>query len=352
MTAARPLDASRLVAGGERWRRMGRVVLPRGPAGSFDSGIVGDPCIVWDDAVGTWRMFYFALGESFVGTGVAVARSPHEVDAGDWSKAGRLPIEGALADHAHKFWVLTDPRRPGHAARIDGEHVAFFTVFAGGAKAVGRARAAQLAGPWRTDAQPVILPGRADACDARGADAVTAYWFAERGCALLFYMAYPDQPQAEQPASPLGPCQAVAILEPGAAEAEKLGPILRPGGWCRGWIGGLQLLPGEDAGWVGLLNGSPTPVHEGHGEPDPSLGGWARSARPFPDGGWALDRAHSPIERPDQLSDAERQTGESTNFWRHHLLALPDGRARIYYNSGEYGAEQIYAREFPSEGKG
>ena len=61
---------------------------------------------------------------------------------------------------------------------------------------------------------------------------------------------------------------------------------------------------------------------------------------------WKLDGEHSPIEHPDDLAADAKQAGEGTNFWRHHLLRLPDGRARIYYNSGAYGCEQIYAREW------
>ncbi|MBI4516913.1 MAG: hypothetical protein HY699_13970 [Deltaproteobacteria bacterium] len=342
------MNCANLVAGGARWRHLGPVILPRGPAGAFDSGIVGDPCIVWDEDLGNWRMFYFALGESFVGTGVAVARTPSRVDSGDWIKTGRLPLLGPLAENAHKFWILMDPRRPGQAVRLGTEYVGFFAAFQAGAKIVGRARARHLAGPWHTDAEPVVPNGTAGAFDARGADAPTAYWFADRGRILLYYMAYPAEPQADQPISPLGPCQAAAVLDPGAAKAEKLGPILRPGSharhWCNGWIGGLQLLPTANHQWVALVNGSATPVYEGHGEPDPSVGGWARCDDEFPVAGWKFDLKHSPIELPAQLPQVAKQHGEGHNFWRHYLFVLPDERARIYYNSGAYGSEQIYAR--------
>jgi hypothetical protein len=342
------LNATNFVATGARWRHLGRVVLSRGPAGAFDSAIVGDPCIVWDPDIGNWRMFYFAVGESFVGTGVAVSRSANHVDSGDWIKVGRLPIDGQLADGCHKFWVLMDPRQPGQAVRLGDQYIGFFTAFLGGAKVIGRARARQLAGPWRSDELPVIANGAPEDFDGQGADAVSAYWFGDHDRILLFYMAYPAQPQKEQPFSPRGPCQAVATLVERAAPAEKLGPILRPGSaarhWCNGWIGGLQLLPTKDHRWVGLVNGSPTPVHEGHGEPDPSIGGWAWCDEELPVKGWRFDLKQSPIELPAQLSAAAKQAGEADNFWRHHLLMLPDERTRIFYNSGAYGCEQIYAR--------
>jgi hypothetical protein len=344
------VNCANFVANGAHWRHLGPAVLARGRAGSFDCGVVGDPCIVWDTEIANWRMFYFAAGDQFssVATGVAVARSPKHVDAGDWVRTGRLPIEGPHAALCHKFWVLMDPHTPGQAACVGDEYVGFFTSLDNGAKVICRARARSLSGPWHSDAAPVIANGSQTAFDGRGADAVTAYWFADRGRILLFYMAYPAEPQSDQPLSPLGPCQAVALLDPMHSEAEKLGPILRPGTvarhWCSGWIGGLQLLPTADPQWVALLNGSATPVYEGHGEPDPSVGGWARCDEAFPISGWKFDLKQSPIELPSQLSTAAKQHGESTNLWRHHLLVLPDERARIYYNSGTYGAEQLYAR--------
>jgi hypothetical protein len=342
------VNCANFVANGSRWRHLGPVALARGPAGSFDSAIVGDPCIVWDDDIGNWRMFHFAMGESFVGTGVAVSRSASHVDSGDWVKIGRLPIEGPLAEHCHKLWILMDPAQPGRPIRLGEHYVAFFTALRGGAKVVGRARALYLGGPWHTDDEPVIHNGAPEAFDARGADAPTAYWFGDQGRIVIFYMAYPAQPQREQPHSPLGPCQAVAVLDPAADQADKLGPILRPGSaarhWCNGWVGGLQLLPTNGQDWVALLNGSGTPVREGHGEPDPSVGGWARCDEAFPVRGWKFDLKQSPIELPGQLSVAAKQAGEAANFWRHYLVVLPDERARIYYNSGPYGSEQIYAR--------
>ena len=36
--------------------------------------------------------------------------------------------------------------------------------------------------------------------------------------------------------------------------------------------------------------------------------------------------------------------GEGTNQWRQHILALPDGTLALFYNSGDYGREQMYMR--------
>jgi hypothetical protein len=35
--------------------------------------------------------------------------------------------------------------------------------------------------------------------------------------------------------------------------------------------------------------------------------------------------------------------GLGTNLWRHHLLVTPGGKARIFFNSGRYGQEQMYS---------
>ncbi|HVN87334.1 MAG TPA: hypothetical protein VMW17_21070 [Candidatus Binatia bacterium] len=344
------MNCTNFVANGARWRHLGPPVLTRGPAESFDAGVVGDPCIVWDPDIRNWRMFYFAARGQFtaVGTAMAVARTPKHIDSGDWIKVGRVPMLGPHSELCHKFWVLMDPQAPGQAVRIDDEYVAFFTTLHDGAKMIGRARARHLGGPWQADAEPVIRNGAEDAFDGRGADAVTAYWFEDRKKILLYYMAYPAKPQRDQLLSPLGPCQAAAVLDPPATHAEKLGPVLRPGSaakhWCNGWIGGMQLLPAGNSQWIALINGSATPVREGHGEPDPSVAGWARSEEAFPVGGWRFDLKQSPIELPAALPPAARQNGEGVNFWRHYLLVFPDERVRIYYNSGTYGQEQLYAR--------
>ena len=61
------------------------------------------------------------------------------------------------------------------------------------------------------------------------------------------------------------------------------------------------------------------------------------------EGLWRPDTGHSPLRRPEQLAEAELQAGLGVNFWRHHLLAVSSGQARIYFNSGPYGREQMYS---------
>jgi hypothetical protein len=50
----------------------------------------------------------------------------------------------------------------------------------------------------------------------------------------------------------------------------------------------------------------------------------------------------SPFVTPEHLTDAQRKAGLGVNFWRHHLLATRSG-ARIFFNSGPYGMEQMYS---------
>ena len=58
-----------------KWKIDSRCVLPRGPENSFDYKVVGDPCIIWDEDINTWRMFYFASGAQGDQTGIAFSKS-------------------------------------------------------------------------------------------------------------------------------------------------------------------------------------------------------------------------------------------------------------------------------------
>ena len=113
----------------------------------------------------------------------------------------------------------------------------------------------------------------------------------------------------------------------------------------RGWIGGVQLLRDSAGGsWYAVINGSPTPPEDkSNREPAPSLGGWEFCEDKFPDRGWRSDTAHSPFAYPESLSREELDAGLGVNFWRHHLLVTRAGQARIFFNSGKYGTEQMYS---------
>ena len=175
-----------------------------------------------------------------------------------------------------------------------------------------------------------------------------SFFFPERNEILYYYMGYPLKSQARV-ISPFGSAQGIAIQKAGEKSARKLGPFLPPCQkechWASGYLGGFQLLPGKSHKWIALLNASPTaPNHDitevWTEEPPPSLGGFAWCDEDFPVRNWRL--ADEPMEWIDDLPAAAVANGEGTNMWRHHLLALPDGRAAIYYNSGYYGQEQLY----------
>jgi hypothetical protein len=115
--------------------------------------------------------------------------------------------------------------------------------------------------------------------------------------------------------------------------------------WNRGWMSSIQLLYApERRAWYGLHNGSPTaPRDQSHREPAPSLGGWLNCEGDPLTGTWRADMKRSPFRHPEQLTAPERTAGLGVNFWRHHLLVTPKGQARILFNSGAYGSEQMYS---------
>ena len=42
-----------------------------------------------------------------------------------------------------------------------------------------------------------------------------------------------------------------------------------------------------------------------------------------------------------------RKAGEGMNLWRHHIAILPSGDMYLFYNSGPYGQERMFARRTP-----
>lgn len=328
-----------------RFTRLGRIVGFGAERGTI---INGDPCIVWDEAEHAWRMFYFCLPP---GHAQALC-SGNPATAANWRELGPLTFTNAdaLPDGiAIKPFVVLDPHRPNRAAHIDGRHcLVLVTNFR--RREVRRAWSDTLAGPWTLENEPIIAPGDDDAIDAKHVEAPSAYWFADRKAFVYFYMATPKNPQGRA-ASPLGSCQAAAIQHLHEPRARKLGSVLLPSPvpnhWTAGWIGGLQLVGRRGSGWVALINAGANAPTVGdtaitQDEPPPSLGGFAVTDDPNAVTGWrALDE---PIERIDDIPADALANGEGTNLWRHHLLALPDGRRLIFYNSGAYAREQLFAK--------
>jgi hypothetical protein len=341
-----------------KWTIDPRCVLPRGPSGAIDSRIAGDPCVVWDEEARTWRMFYFASSEGdnaakparALVAGMALSRSAEEIGPGDWERTGQAPLknpEDLLGGRpGHKWWVVLDPAKFNRAVRIQGRYWALF-VTTNGIKHIQAAFAEKLAGPWTVVRSPILSPGDENAPDGKHCDTPTGYWFGSSGHLQIFYKAYPLRPQADQPGSPFGSSSVLARWTPGQNTAEKGRQIIVPGrnkAWNRGWVGGVQLLGDEKTGWYALSNGSPAaPEDKSNREPAPSVAGWLRCRGSVPDGEWYTDETVSPFRYPDQLAEAELSAGLGVNFWRHHLLVTPAGRARIFFNSGKYGTEQMYS---------
>lgn len=331
-----------------KWLRSG-LVLARAKNGP-GSHVVGDPCVVWDETIGGWRMVLFL---SPPGGGQAVTARREATGPGGWKLEGALPFTnpGAiLGGNTHKPFIVMDAYHPNQAARIEGRYCLLTVSYKGGSKVVQRCWAEKLAGPWSVEEGACIDTGCAGAFDERHVDAVSGFHFPERGETLYFYMGYPQKPQAGRTISPLGNAQAVALGK-GTAKPEKLGPILPPseveGHWASGWVGGLQLLPGKGFRWMAVVNASPTPPVAkdktvAREEPAPSLGGFAFCDEEMPVRGWKWTA--QPIEWVKDIPADALADGEGTNLWRQHLLALPDGRLALYYNSGFYGKEQLYMK--------
>lgn len=326
------------------WTRRG-LVLGR-PGDAAYGSVAGDPCIAWDEEAGTWRMWLFYAPP---GHAQAVAVDPV---AGGWRLEGPLVFtnpEDLVGGTTHKPFVVMDAHHPNRAAHVSGRYW-LVTVSGRGAKCVQRAWATRLAGPWTLEAGPLIAPGTEHDFDARHADAVTGYHFADRGTFLYFYMGYPLRAQPHA-VSPYGSAQGAAVQGEDEPQARKLGVILppsaRPGHWAAGWVGGLQLLPGRAHRWVGLCNASPTAPNPNdpaisREEPPPSLGGFAWCDAPWPVQGWQW--SPEPIEHIQDVPPEAIAAGEGVNLWRQHILIAPDGRLHLYYNSGPYGREQLYGK--------
>lgn len=330
------------------WRRLGLVLARDTRAGA--SSVAGDPCIVWDDELPGWRMVLFFDPP---GHAHAICRSRDNIGLGHWELVGPLAFTnpGDLAGNAtHKPFVIMDAHRPNVAARIDGRYWLVTVSFRMGHKVIQRAYAERLAGPWTIERGVLIDTGPEGAFDAKHTDAGTGFFFPERNEILYFYMGYPATAQ-DRSISRYGSAQAVAVQLVGESAARKLGVVLAPcqqaGHWASGWVGGLQLLPGTSHRWIAVMNASPTAPQPQDGaiyreEPPPSLGGFAYCDEEWPVKGWQW--CPEPIEWIEDIPAEARAAGEGVNLWRQHLLCLPGGDMALFYNSGSYGKEQLYAK--------
>jgi len=334
-----------------KWELDPKCVLPRGPENSFDYKVVGDPCIVWDQDINTWRMFYFASGSQGSQTGIAVSKSSEEIGPGDWEKLGEIQYTNPEAKmnprSGHKFWVVMNPYKSNHAAKIKGKYWGIFGSSTPN-KYLQVASAEKLSGPWTIREKPILSPDE-NFFDGKHCDTPSAYWFEEENYVAIFYKGYPKYSQKRaQPESPFGSGTILAYWHPDDSIAVKVNVLMRPGqtnAWNQGWFSTPMIFyDKKNEYWYALINGSPTPpVDESHREPAPCLGGWVICSGDWIDSEWYPDTVNSPFLNIDELTQAEKEAGLGVNFWRHHLLATPKGKLRIFFNSGEYGKEQMYS---------
>jgi hypothetical protein len=311
--------------------------------------------VVWDPERACHHMFYFAQHRSggHEVNGNAHAVSTGGIGPGAWLKQGPLVYANpeALCGDTHKPWILMDPYHPNRAVRVDGKYWLFTVSFRGTNKVIQAAIAPILDGPWQVMPDPVVDLGDENAFDGYHVDAVSAYWIETQGNIAIFYMGYPRRPQSEQPNTPYGASNAVALLQPGERTARKVGktvwPSPDPGHWTAGYVGGLQIFPAAHGGWYGILNASPTPPasieHEPNlREPAPSLGGWAYTPERYPLSGWQA--MEEPIEWIEDIPAQAAMAGERVNLWRHHIVILPDRSMYLFYNAGSYSDERMFGR--------
>ena len=193
------------------WTRQG-VVLARQPEGP-GSQVVGDPCIVWDEAIGGWRMILFF---SPPGHGQASCLTREAVGRGHWSAPEPLHLHQPGSDPGGRPKALCGDgplaTQPG-GVRRRALHLLTISM-PGGQKVVQRASSPTLAGPWTLEPEACLPHSEDGAFDAKHADAVSGYYFPERETFLYFYMGYPEQAQPRH-ISPYGSAQAVAVQRVG-----------------------------------------------------------------------------------------------------------------------------------------
>lgn len=339
-----------------RFKRLG-LIMPRGEEGEYDSSVTGDPCIVWDEEIGRYHMFYFAQSHTDAkevnSNAHAIAEGKNMVGPNNWIKLGPLKYTNPqdLLGETHKPWILMDPYQPNRAVKINGKYYLFTVSFYNKSKIIQQADANSLFGPWTVQRTPVISLGKADDYDGYHCDTVTAYWFEKQDRILFFYKGYPLESQKEYINSPFGSCSCAAVKKMGDLTAKKIGRVIAPSSidnhWCKGWVGGIQLIPAEK-GWFGLISGSPTSpepvsISPDMREPAPSLGGWAYTPEPWPICGWRI--SEQPLEWIENIPQDAKDKGEGVNLWRHHMLIVDKDNVYIYYNTGNYGQEQMFAKK-------
>jgi len=342
-----------------KWDRL-NTILERGEEGAYDCHVIGDPCVVWDETLQKYRMFYFGQnhieGKEINQSACAVSKSATEVGPGDWEKIGLIKYTNPeiVGYDAHKAWVVIDAGHPNIPAKINGEYWIFQAVYRGGHnKKIMVCKSKNLEGPWTIQEEYVLDLGGSGEFDEYNCDSPTAYWFKEKQKILIFYKGYPAKPQRDQPVSPLGSGLGAAEMSPGDKVAVKFGKILAPcvdsKHWASGWISTPNIFKAAKGGWYGFLNGAvnePAPVEmePAMREPAPSYGGWIYTPEEYPVKGWdyVQDR---PVEWIDEIPEDARKEGEGTSFWKHNILVHPGNKKMyLYYHSGSYGHERLFGK--------
>src|SRR6516225_5269747 len=140
------------------WTRRGLILERQKDAQG--SGVSGDPCIVWDEAINGWRMVLF---HDPPGHAQATCLNHDDLGPGKWKFEGPLPVTNPKdVGGFPKPFIVMHPPHPNHAAKIDGRYCLLVVSFKDGHKEIQRAWSDKLAGPWTFEAEALIPPGAAD----------------------------------------------------------------------------------------------------------------------------------------------------------------------------------------------
>lgn len=141
------------------WTLSTAPVLPRGPEGSWDGGLIDPGAMIFHR--GRFHMLYNAIPSWPHPLAVGYAVSP---DGRSWERVGETPV---LAPDEVPFggWTL----RANSLIVEDETWILYFSVGAENRLEgrVGRATASGPTGPWNFDSEPVLQPGHGDAWDSR-----------------------------------------------------------------------------------------------------------------------------------------------------------------------------------------
>jgi len=311
------------------WTHAG-LIVGRGPTGSFEAAAVTDPCLSFDTALLRWRLFYTGWDDNGKAKAAQIlSRRPDLIGPGEWDTKEAAPIPLTNPEVlAGKSWSqpcpIFEPLRSSYEpALINHKYWLLFLAEDNASSAIYAASTSVLAEAWTVHEPPLY------STSAKGTLATPlANWFPARQEVLVYFSLFAYL--------------CTLSWQPGSEEPPRQGEVFRPAygssDWAYGPLQGLQLLPGQEHRWYGLLNSLERP-----GEPELRVtAGFAFTNEEWPTKGWQF--VAEPIERVEAIPLQARAWGEGEQLGRTNMLVLPGGGLRLFYQSGPKGNEQIFLK--------